>query len=256
MTMIIEGLTGRSVIVTGAGQNVGRAVALAFARAGANVVVNGLSQLAKVEEVAHEAEKFGVKALPILADCSNWEAVEEMVRTAADRFGTIDVAVACVGIRPHQAFHDISVEDWKRVIATNLDSAFYLDRAVLPYMRQRRFGRIIHMAGSDALFPLENRAHVVASKHALHGLAKAIALEYGPDGITANSVAPGWVQTDRNPEWYPTLDRTLAHLKDTLPLRRLGSVADIANACIYLASDMGKFMTGQMIHLNGGEFMF
>ncbi len=256
MTRTIEGLSGRTVIVTGAGQNVGRAVVLAFAQAGANVVVNGLSHLAKVEEVAHEAEKFGVRALPLLADCANWDAVENMVGVAADRFGTIDVAVAGVGIRPHQAFHDISIDDWKRVIATNLDSAFHLDRAVLPHMRRRQFGRIIHMAGSDALFPLENRAHVVASKHALHGLAKAIALEYGPDGITANSVAPGWVQTDRNPEWFPTLEQTLAHLRQTLPLRHLGDVDDIANACIYLGSDMGKFMTGQMIHLNGGEFMF
>ncbi|PUA18056.1 SDR family NAD(P)-dependent oxidoreductase [Glaciimonas sp. PCH181] len=254
--MEIKGLNGRTAIVTAAGQNVGRAVALAFARAGANVVVNGLSHMEKLEEVAHEAEKFGVQALPILADGADWEAVEKMVTAACNRFGAIDIAVAAVGIRPHQAFHDISVEDWGRVINTNLNSAFYLDRAVLPQMRKRGFGRIIHMAGSDAQFPLENRAHVVASKHALHGLAKAIALEYGPEGITANSIAPGWVETDRKPEWFPELEQTLSHLRATLPLRRLGDVDDIANACVYLASDMGKFMTGQMLHLNGGEFMF
>lgn len=111
------------------------------------------------------------------------------------------------------------------------------------------------MAGSDALFPLENRAHVVATKHALHGLAKAIALEYGPEGVTANSVAPGWVSTQRNPDWFPNLNDTVAELEKTLPLRHLGDVEDISNACIYLASDMGKFITGQMIHINGGEFM-
>ena len=254
--MEIEGLNGRTVIVTAASQNVGRAVALAFAKAGANVVLNGLSQISKLEAVAHEVEKFGVQALPILADCSDWKSVEKMVGSALNQFGSIDVAVAAVGIRPHQAFHDISVEDWEHVIKTNLNSAFYLDRAVLPHMRRRAFGRIIHMAGSDALFPLENRAHVVASKHALHGLAKAIALEYGPEGITANSIAPGWVETERKPEWFPTLDKTLSHLRETLPLRHLGDVEDIANACVYLASDMGKFMTGQMLHLNGGEFMF
>lgn len=254
--MDIQGLSGRTVIVTAAGQNVGRAVALAFAKAGANVVVNGLSRMDKLEAVAHEAETFGVQAFPIIADCSNWEAVEKMVESAFNRFGSIDVAVAAVGIRPHQAFHDISVDDWARVLNTNLNSAFYLDRAVLPHMRRSGFGRIIHMAGSDAQFPLENRAHVVASKHALHGLAKAIALEYGPEGITANSIAPGWIDTDRKPEWFPALDKTLSHLRETLPLRRLGDVEDIANACVYLASDMGKFMTGQMLHLNGGEFMF
>jgi 3-oxoacyl-[acyl-carrier protein] reductase len=253
--MTVEGLKGRTAIITAAGQNVGRAVALAFAKAGANVVVNGLSELAKIEETARQAEAFGVEALPILADAADWASVEKMVGEAVSRFGKVDIAVSAVGIRPHQAFHDITVEDWDLVIKTNLNSAFYLNRAVLPHMRANGFGRIIHMAGSDAQFPLANRAHVVASKHALHGLAKAIALEYGPDGITANSVAPGWVETDRNPEWFPELKKTLSHLRETLPLRHLGDVDDIANACVYLASDMGKFMTGQMIHLNGGEFM-
>lgn len=254
--MQIEGLAGRTAIVTAAGQNVGKAVALAFAKAGANVVVNGLSDLGKIEQVANEVELCGVRALPILADCADWESVESMVNKAVAIFGSLDIAVSAVGIRPHQAFHDISVEDWDKVIRTNLNSAFYLDRAVLPEMRAKHFGRIIHMAGSDALFPLENRAHVVASKHALHGLAKAIAVEYGPDGITANSVAPGWIVTTRNPAWFPQLQDKVAHLQKTLPLRHLGDVDDISNACIYLASDMGKFVTGQMLHINGGEFMF
>ena len=212
--------------------------------------------MTKVERVAAAAEGLGVRALPLLADCADWNSVEKMVDTALQAFGSVDVAISAVGIRPHQAFHDISLDDWDRVIRTNLNSAFYLDRAVLPAMRKNGFGRLIHMAGSDALFPLENRAHVVASKHALHGLAKAIALEYGPDGITANSVAPGWVSSERNPEWFPDLAKTLAHLEATLPVRRIGTVEDIANACIYLASDMGKFVTGQMLHINGGEFMF
>lgn len=253
--MKIEGLEGRTALVTAAGQNVGRRVALAFAEAGANVVINGLSDLSKIEGVAEEAERFGVKALPILADCSQWQSVATMVEAAIKVFGSLDVAVSAVGIRPYQAFHEISIEDWDRVVRTNLNSAFYVDRAVLPHMRAKRFGRIIHMAGSDALFPLENRAHVVATKHALHGLAKAIALEYGPEGITANSVAPGWVSTQRNPDWFPNLKDTVAELEKTLPLRHLGEVEDISNACIYLASDMGKFITGQMIHINGGEFM-
>jgi 3-oxoacyl-[acyl-carrier protein] reductase len=254
--MKIEGLAGRTALITAAGQNVGRRVALAFAEAGANVVINGLSDLAKLEKVALEAERFGVKAMPILADCSVWSCVSGMVEAAVNAFGSVDVAVSAVGIRPHQAFHEISIEDWDRVIRTNLNSAFYVDRAVIPHMRSKSFGRIIHMTGSDALFPLENRAHVVATKHALHGLAKAIALEYGPDGITANSVAPGWISTKRNPEWFPDLREKLTGLEKTLPLRRLGDVEDVSNACIYLASDMGKFVTGQMIHINGGEFMF
>src|SRR5262249_773775 len=115
--------------------------------------------------------------------------------------------------------------------------------------------RIIHMSGTDGLFPLMNRAHVIATKHGMHGLAKAIALEYGPDGITANSIAPGWLHTERNSKWFPNLEDTIRHLEETLPVRHLGTVDDIANACLYLASDMGKFVTGHMIHINGGEFM-
>jgi 3-oxoacyl-[acyl-carrier protein] reductase len=254
--MQITGLAGKTALITAAGQNVSRRVALAFAEAGANVVINGLNDIGKLERVAVEAERFGVKALPILADCSDWASVSSMVEAAIGTFGCVDVAVSTVGIRPHQAFHDISIDDWDRVVRTNLNSAFYVDRAVISRMRLRLFGRIIHMAGSDALFPLENRAHVVATKHALHGLAKAIALEYGPEGITANSVAPGWISTQRNPDWFPDLEERLSGLEKTLPLRHLGDVEDISNACIYLASDMGKFVTGQMIHINGGEFMF
>lgn len=253
--MQIEGLKGRNSLVTAAGQNLGRAIALAFARAGANVVLNGLSDRAKLEAVAREAEACGVAALPVLADAADWPAVEAMVADAIGRFGAIDIAVACVGIRPYQAFHEISVEDWDRVVRTNLHSAFYLDRAVLPGMRERRFGRIIHLAGSDALFPLANRAHVVASKHALHGLAKAIALEHGPEGITANSIAPGWIDTKREAAWYPDLPKTYAEVEAMVPLRRLGTVDDVAGACLYLASDLGRWVTGQMLHVNGGEFM-
>jgi 3-oxoacyl-[acyl-carrier protein] reductase len=211
--MKIEGLAGRTALITAAGQNVGRQIALAFAKAGANVVLNGLSEVGKIERVALEAERFGVKALPVLADCSVWSSVATMVASAIAAFGSIDVAVSAVGIRPHQAFHEISIEDWDRVVRINLNSAFYVDRAVIPHMRSKRFGRIIHMAGSDAMFPLENRAHVVATKHALHGLAKAIALEYGPEGITANSVAPGWISTDRNPDWFPNLRERIAGLE-------------------------------------------
>lgn len=253
--MEITGLKGKVAIVTAAGQNIGKAVALAFAKAGAHVVLSGLSSQKKIDATAEEARSYGVKALPILADATDPDAVQKMVDGAVKELGGVHVAVATVGIRPHQQFHEISIEDWHRVINTNLGGTFYLDRAVIPYMRKQKFGRIIHMSGTDGLFALANRAHVMATKHGMHGLAKAIALEYGPEGITANSIAPGWLYTDRNPEWYPNLQDTIRHYENTLPLRHLGTAEDVANACLYLASDLGKFVTGHMIHLNGGEFM-
>ena len=253
--MKIEGLEGRVAIVTASGQNIGKAIALAFAKAGAHVVVNGRTDQKKIDAVADECRKFGVESVAILADAADHDAVSDMVEKAVERFGTVHISIAVVGIRPHQAFHEISVEDWNHVINTNLNGTFHLDRAVLPYMRRQKWGRIIHISGTDGLFPLPNRAHNVAAKHGITGLAKAIALEYGPEGITANSIAPGWVETERNSEWFPDLPATIRHLEAILPLRRIGTVEDVANACLYLASDMGKFITGQMIHVNGGEFM-
>ncbi|TIW27571.1 MAG: SDR family oxidoreductase [Mesorhizobium sp.] len=168
-----------------------------------------------------------------------------LIERAVAELGGVDIAVSCVGIRPHQQIAEITLQDWQKVMNTNLGSAFILTQAVLPHMRRRKYGRLLYMAGTDALFPLANRAHVVAAKHGMHGLAKAVALECGPDGVTANSIAPGWLDTDRNAAWYPDLEKTYEHVRATVPLRTLGTAEDVANACLYLASDMGKFVTGR-----------
>ena len=250
--MQIEGLKGRTAIVTAAGQNIGRAIALAFARAGANVVVNGLTDLAKLEGVAREAESFGIGALPVLADASDWPAVDALVARAVERFGGVDIAVPAVGIRPRQAFEEISVEDWDRVVRANLDSAFYLDRAVLPGMRQRRFGRIIHLSGSDAIFPMANRAHVIASKAGLHGLAKAIAVEYGPDGITANSIAPGWIDTPMLRKAISADAERERKIRGRIQIEGFGAPEDVGWAVVYLCSEAARYVTGVILPIDGG----
>jgi 3-oxoacyl-[acyl-carrier protein] reductase/2-deoxy-D-gluconate 3-dehydrogenase len=254
--MQIKGLKDRVAVVTAAGQNLGKAIALALADAGAHVIVNGGSSQKKVDEVAAEARRFGVEARAVVADGTDQPLVEKMIADVVQEFGRIDIAVSCVGIRPYQPLEQITLADWQKVINTNLGSAFILSQAVLPHMRARKFGRVIFVTGSGSMFPQAYKAHVVVSKHGIHGLAKAIATEYGPDGVTANSVAPGWLDTTRTAlEWYPNLDDTYARLRASLPLRRLGDAEDISNACVYLASDMGKFVTGHLLHVNGGEFM-
>ncbi len=253
--MDITGLKNKIVVVTGAGQNIGREICLAFAKSGAHIVINGLNSREKIENVAEEVRSFGVEAFPVLADASNFYAIDEMVKQAVAKFGSIDISVANVGIRPRQKFEEISIEDWQHVVGVNLNAAFYLARAVLPYMRNQKWGRIIHMSGTDGQYGLKNRAHVVSAKHAIIGLSRALAAEYGPDGITANSIAPGWIDTERNPEWFPDIEQRIRKIEDDLPLRKIGTVEDVANACLYLASDMGKFITGQVIHLNGGEYI-
>ena len=248
-------LKGRTAIVTGSGQNIGKAIALALARAGANVVVNGLHDQTKIDTVAAEIRALGVDACAILADAADPDAIAGVVDQTINRFGSLDIAVSHVGIRPYQAFTEISIDDWHRVINVDLNAAFYLARAAVPHMRKRGWGRIIHLSGSEWLFPWPNRAHVNVAKAGLIALAKSIALELGPHGITANCICPGWIDTIRETKNYPQLEEQLQHARATLPLRHIGTVDDIANACLYLVSEMGRYVTGQTLYVNGGEVM-
>lgn len=251
----MQDLKGRTAIVTGSGQNIGKAIALTLARAGANVVVNGIRDKNKIEAVAAEIRTLGVDSYAVLADAADPDAIADVVNEAVKRFGSIDIAVSNVGIRPHQAFTDISVDDWHKVINVDMNSAFYLAKAVVPYMRKKKFGRIIHLSGSEGVIPMPNRAHVNVAKAGMIILAKTIALELGPDGITANCICPGWIDTNRDLKNYPGLQNIYRHARETLPLRRLGTVEDIANACLYLVSEMGRYVTGNTVYVDGGESM-
>ena len=248
-------LAGRTAIVTGSGRNLGRGIALGFAAAGANVVLNGHRDRAALEAVAAEVEALGSEALCVVADVTDPEAMERMARATLERFGSIDIAVSNVGLRPRQAFLDITVDDWRKVIDTSLSSAFYLDRVVLPSMRERRWGRIIHISGRDGFFVYANRAHNIAAKAGLHALAKAIAVEFGEFGVTANTIAPGKMDTIRDERNYPNYKALWAEALKTMPLRRLGTAEDVAQVCVFLAAE-NSYVTGQLIHLNGGESMY
>jgi len=251
----IKPLNGRTALVTGSGRNLGRGIALAFAAAGANVVLNGHRDRGALEQVAREIEALGAQALCVVADVSQPQKVQQMAESALQRFGTIDIAVSNVGVRPRQAFLDISVEAWKRVLDTNLSAAFYLARAVLPTMMQKRWGRIIHISGHDGFMPIAHRAHNVTAKAGLHALAKAIAIEFGEYGITANTIAPFMMDTVRDEANYPDYKARFAEAVEAMPLRRLGTADDVAQACLYLAS-ADSYVTGQVIHLSGGAAMY
>jgi len=248
-------LQGRTALVTGSGQNIGRAIALALARAGANVVINGHRNVAALDAVAAEARALGVEAISAVADVADPDAVEAMVERSVKQFGSLDIAVSNVSLRHHQPFLEISVQDWRHIIETNLSASFYLARSALPHMKQRHWGRIIHISGRDGFFPKENRAHNVTCKAGVFALAKAIAVEFGPYGITANTIAPGVIDTTRDVTHYPDLEHMNQVRRKAMPVRRLGRSDDIAGACLYLCSEAGSFMTGQIMHVNGGEFM-
>ena len=247
--------TGKTALITGSGQNIGRAIALRLARAGANVIVNGSRSEDKVNAVVAEIERQGGTALPFMCDVSDPDAVAQMVKAAEGRFGGIDIAISNVGRRLHQPFLEVSIEDWQKVLNTNLSSVFYLNRLVLPHMKERGWGRLIHVSGYDGFTGhILNRAHNIACKAGMHGFTKALAREFGRFGVTTNTVVPGAINTERDWSQYPNTD--IEKKRQEIPVKRWGEVDDIAEACFYLCGEGAGFVNGQALHLNGGEFMF
>jgi 3-oxoacyl-[acyl-carrier protein] reductase len=248
-------LAGRTALVTGSGQNIGRAIALALAEDGANVVINGHRKIEAIEAVAAEARALGVGAIAIRADVGDAAAVAAMVEQAHAEFGSLDIAVSNVSLRLHTPFLDISIEEWQRIINSNLNASFYLARAVIPHMKTRNWGRIIHISGRDGFMPIPNRVHNITCKAGVYAMAKALAVEFGPFGITANTVAPGVIDTTRDWTQYPHFQSGYAERIKAIPVRRIGHVDEIAAACRYLASEHAGFVTGQVLHVNGGDVM-
>ena len=248
-------LEGKTAIVTGSGQNIGKAIAQLFAREGASVIVNGANSRDKVDAVVEEIRQAGGKAHGIMADVSDPAQFEAMARETEDVFGPADILVNNVGIRHRMAFEDITPEMWDSVIRSNLSSCFYGARVVLPKMRERKWGRIINISGYDGFFgQLYERAANVTAKAGMHGLAKAIGREYGAHDVTANTVAVGAIDTKRDEKHYAHVD--VDQVMKNLAIKRAGDAEDIAEACLYLAGDSGKFVTGAVIHVNGGEYMY
>jgi NAD(P)-dependent dehydrogenase (short-subunit alcohol dehydrogenase family) len=250
-------LRGKTALVTGASRNIGRAIALAYAAEGADLVLNTRANEEELEAVAAECRKAGVRVLPLLADIGAAEAVEAMVGRALAEMGAIDVLVCNAAIRPHTPVTDTSLDAWHRVMAVNLHSAFYLARAVVPGMKERRSGSIIALGGQSSITGRPNTAAVTAAKSGLLGLVRALAAELGPFGVRANMVVPGLIDTERRyAEWYPEWKETPpgdSRELAQIPLRRLGRPDDIANACVFLASEASAYVTGDTIRVMGGR---
>ena len=249
-------LCGRTAIVTGSGRNIGRSIALYFAREGANVVINGHRDRALVDAVVAEVQATtGAQAIGIMGDVGDPQAIAAMVAQTVDRFGAVDIAVSNVSIRRLQPFLDISVDDWHATLNTNLNSCFYMARSVIPGMKARGWGRLIHISGVDGFAGhIPTRAHNIVAKSGMHAFAKAIAVEFGEFGITANTVSPGSLDTVRDWSQYPP--NWVEMRKSQIPVRRLGTADEIAAACLYLAGEDAGFVTGQVIHVNGGQYMY
>jgi 3-oxoacyl-[acyl-carrier protein] reductase len=236
-----QSLAGRAAFVSGSGRNIGRAIALDLARRGCAVIVNGSSDRAACEATAAAVEAAGGQAMVAMGDVSRAEVVADIAAAALARFGAVDIVVNNAAVRPHQPFLDMTFADWRRVLDLDLDAAFHTCRAFLPGMVDRRWGRVVNIAGMKAIKGYVEGAPISAAKHGLWGLAKALSQEFGPHGITANAVSPGPILRDG--EGPSAAD---------VPLGRRGAPAEVAAMVGFLCSPAGGYVTGQMIGVNGG----
>jgi NAD(P)-dependent dehydrogenase (short-subunit alcohol dehydrogenase family) len=245
----------RTAIVTGGGSGIGRAIALRLAADGFATAVLDLDTAA-AERVAAEARDKGYRAAPFGdVDVSDREQVDDAVRRVAGTLGPVAVLVNNAGLSGFKKFLHITDESWDRILAVNLSGPFYLAQAVVPGMVEAGWGRIVNISSSSAQTGQQYMTHYVASKAGLIGWTKALALELGPEGITVNTIPPGFVDTPmlRASEERGLLGGTVDQHADRSPVRRAGIPEDIAAACAFLVSDEAGYITGQVIGVNGGR---
>jgi len=240
----------RTALITGSGKNIGRAIALDLAARGHNVIVNGSRDKKACESVAAKAGKHGVDTLVAMGDVGMAQDCAAIARQALDKFGTVDVLVNNAAIRPMSPFLEMPEEEWNRVIAVDFSAAFWLARALLPGMIAKGWGRIINIAGMNAIQGYNGRSHVSVAKHAAWGLTKSLAKEFGAQGVTSNIVSPGPIAGEHAGD--PEMAAHIEAQKAKIPLGRLGLAEEIAASVALLASDEGGFINGQLVQVNGG----
>ena len=251
-------LKGKIGVVTGGGAGIGRGIVLAFAREGADVAVLDIN-LEAAAKTAKDAEASGVRALPLELDVAAGEAVEKAVKRVLERFGKIDILVNNAGISPKRQGMKVPVvemdpAEWDRVIAVNLRGTFLCSRAVLPSMMERKYGKIVNMssvAGKTGGFA--GGAHYASSKAAILALTKAIAHEAAPYGINVNAVMPSRIKSDMG---FSIPESKLKERLAQIPLGRLGTPEDVAEAVLFLACDQtSSWITGATLNVSGGALM-
>lgn len=243
-------LAGRVAVVTGAGRNIGRSIALTLAHGGAAVVVNGRSDKAQVDAVVREIEAGGGRAFAYLADVADAEAVQAMVKAAATRFGRIDYLINNAALRRETALHETTPALWREVMSVSLDGQFYCVMACLPHLKQSGAAAIVNIGGLSAHTGSKARAAVVTAKAGLVGLTRALAADLADYKVTVNLVAPGLIGRPEAGKTVPA--HHAAH--NTLTGER-GKPEDVAGMVRFLCGPQARYITGQTIHVNGGAYL-
>jgi 3-oxoacyl-[acyl-carrier protein] reductase len=242
-------LDGKVALVTGAARNIGRAISVALAEAGASVVVNTKSSLDHAAETVRLVQATGAKAMLAQADVTDPAAVANMVRQADEAFGGIDILVNNAAIRKEGLLETVTLAEWRQLLAVILDGAFLCTQACVPFMRKRGGGAIVNIGGMTGHSGAKHRVHVVTAKAGLAGFTKAIAHDLAADKITANCVVPGMLDTKRDGA-QPKHHRERALLMD-----RLGEASEVAALVRFLCGPQATYITGQSLHINGGVLM-
>jgi 3-oxoacyl-[acyl-carrier protein] reductase len=247
-------LDGRVAFVTGAGRGIGAATALRLAEDGAQVILADID-LEGCKQVAAQIEQAGSQALPVSCDVSNHDAVETAVGEGVDRFGRLDILVNNAGVLRDNLLFKMSDDDWDTVMNVHLKGAFLCSRAAQKHMVEQNYGRIVSLSSVSALGN-RGQANYSTAKAGLQGLTRTLAIELGPFGITANAIAPGFIDTEmtRSTARRQGLDpdQVIAAASKTIPVRRVGQPRDIANVACFLASEEAGFVNGQIIYVAGG----
>jgi 3-oxoacyl-[acyl-carrier protein] reductase len=243
-------LAGKVAIVTGAGRNIGRAIALALARAGASVVVNVRSNQTEGDAVVGEIQAAGSRAVAVLGDIGDEKTAGVLAETALKRFGRIDILVNNAALRREKPIADMSYAEWREVMNVILDGTFHCVHACLPALKKNG-GSIINIGGMSAHIGSKDRAHVIAAKAALVGFSRALAHDLASDKITANCVVPGAIDTTRP----ASAQKPAHHLTHGTITGERGKAEDVAAMVRYLCGPGGRYVTGQTIHVSGGAYL-
>ena len=245
-------LEGKVALITGAARGIGKAIALKYAQEGANIAFTDLTMGENSENTKKEIEACGVKVLALASNAADFQEAHDAVNKVVEAFGRVDILVNNAGITKDGLMMRMSELQWDSVILVNLKSAYNFIHAVTPVMMRQKSGSIINMSSVVGVHGNAGQCNYSASKAGMIGLAKSIAQELGSRGIRANAVAPGFIITDMTRK-LP--DEVKAEWAKKIPLRRGGTPEDIANVCLFLASDMSSYVTGQVISVCGGMQM-